>query len=126
MLTRKIRLDSQPLSVFVCRGCCRTTFNYQGGSRGQRDFRAQDWLMVIGSRQLGRGMFGVSAMGGSVACVGPMLPPKHPLAAESAARAMESARIAAIERGCGNSLGVLTERGLYSGPTHPDTMFRSL
>jgi hypothetical protein len=38
------------------------TFNYQGGSRGHHDFRSQNWLMMMGSRGLGRGTFGVSAM----------------------------------------------------------------
>ena len=38
------------------------TFNDQGGSRGERDFRAQNWLMGMGSRQLGPGTLTLSAM----------------------------------------------------------------
>ena len=47
---------------FMWDGAMFTTFNYQGGSRGDRDFRAQNWLMVMGSRQLGRGTLQLSAM----------------------------------------------------------------
>jgi hypothetical protein len=47
---------------FVWDAALFTTLNYQGGSRGQSDFGAQNWLMVMGSRRLGRGTFGVSAM----------------------------------------------------------------
>ncbi len=43
-------------------GALFTTFNYQGGERGDRDFRAQNWLMVMSSRQLGRGTLQLSAM----------------------------------------------------------------
>ena len=38
------------------------TFNAQGGSRGERDVRAQNRLMGMGSRQLGPGTFTLSAM----------------------------------------------------------------
>ncbi len=38
------------------------TFNAQGGSRGERDLRAQNWLMGMGSRQLGPGTLTLSAM----------------------------------------------------------------
>ena len=47
---------------FMWDGVLFTTFNYQGGSRGERDFRAQNWLMAMGSRQLGRGTFNISGM----------------------------------------------------------------
>jgi hypothetical protein len=39
------------------------TFNYQGGLRGGgTELRSQNWLMVMGSRQLGRGTLALSAM----------------------------------------------------------------
>jgi hypothetical protein len=47
---------------FMWHGVLFSTFNYQGGSRGEHDFRAQNWLMAMGSRQLGRGTFNVSGM----------------------------------------------------------------
>ena len=39
-----------------------TTFNSQGGLRGDDEVRAQNWLMLMGSRQLGRGTLTLSAM----------------------------------------------------------------
>jgi hypothetical protein len=38
------------------------TFSRQGGSRGDTEFRSQNWLMGMGSHPLGRGMFTLSAM----------------------------------------------------------------
>jgi hypothetical protein len=38
------------------------TFNRQGGSRGDAEFRSQNWLMGMASRPLGAGMFTVSGM----------------------------------------------------------------
>jgi hypothetical protein len=39
------------------------TFNYQGGLRGgENEVRAQNWLMVMGSRPLGRGTLALSGM----------------------------------------------------------------
>src|SRR3989338_7809634 len=39
-----------------------TTFNSQGGLRGDDEVRAQNWLMLMGSRQLVRGTLTLSAM----------------------------------------------------------------
>ena len=43
-------------------GVVFTTFNYQGGSRGDTEVTAQNWLMVMGSRQLGSGTLALSGM----------------------------------------------------------------
>jgi hypothetical protein len=43
-------------------GALFTTYNYQGGLRGDNELRAQNWLMVMGSRQLGRGTLRLSGM----------------------------------------------------------------
>lgn len=43
-------------------GVLFTTFNYQGGRRGDNDVRAQNWLMLMGSRQVGRGTLALNAM----------------------------------------------------------------
>ena len=43
-------------------GALFTTFNYQGGTRGDNEVRAQNWLMVMGSRQLGPGTLALSGM----------------------------------------------------------------
>jgi hypothetical protein len=38
------------------------TFNRQGGRRGDREFRSQNWLMVMGTRRLGAGIFTATGM----------------------------------------------------------------
>lgn len=38
------------------------TFNHQSGPRGDREFRSQNWLMLMGSRPVGSGTFSVSGM----------------------------------------------------------------
>jgi hypothetical protein len=38
------------------------TFNNQGGSRGETEFRSQNWLMATAARPLGAGTFGATAM----------------------------------------------------------------
>lgn len=38
------------------------TFNNQGGSRGDTDFRSQNWLMVSAARRLGAGTFSATGM----------------------------------------------------------------
>ena len=43
-------------------GVLFTTLNYQGGRRGDNEVRAQNWLMLMGSRQLGRGTLALNAM----------------------------------------------------------------
>jgi len=44
-------------------GVLFTTFNHQGGLRGgDQEFLAQNWVMVMGSRQLGPGTFTLSGM----------------------------------------------------------------
>ena len=43
-------------------GVLFTTFNYQGGSRGDKEITAQNWLMLTGSRQVGPGTLAVSGM----------------------------------------------------------------
>jgi hypothetical protein len=43
-------------------GAAFFTFNRQGGTRGDTEFKSQNWWMTMASRQLGRGMVNVSAM----------------------------------------------------------------
>jgi hypothetical protein len=38
------------------------TFNRQGGSRGETEFRSQNWFMATASRRLGAGSFGATGM----------------------------------------------------------------
>jgi len=38
------------------------TFNYQGGSRGETDFRSQNWGMLMGNHRLGPGTLQLSGM----------------------------------------------------------------
>ena len=47
---------------FMWDGVLFTTYNYQGGLRGDNEVRAQNWVMAMGSRQLARGTLVLSAM----------------------------------------------------------------
>src|SRR5688572_8286839 len=38
------------------------TFNRQGGPRGGREFKSQNWWMGMAGRQVGRGMLNLTAM----------------------------------------------------------------
>jgi hypothetical protein len=47
---------------FAWDGVLFTTFNHQGGRRGARDVRAQNWLMLMASRPLGPGSVSLRGM----------------------------------------------------------------
>jgi hypothetical protein len=48
--------------TFAWDGVLFGTFNNQGGSRGETEFRSQNWLMASATRPLGAGSFGATGM----------------------------------------------------------------
>src|SRR4051812_5459761 len=43
-------------------GALFATFNHQGGTRGETEFRSQNWLMLMGARRVGSTRLTLSAM----------------------------------------------------------------